>query len=120
LIYEILKKWEVLILIKDRLKQLRKSSEYTQGDLSKKLNVPISTYSNWEQGTRNPDYEKLIQLADIYDCTVDYLVGRTDFKKENIGADEYSLVVRKARDAKIPPPLISAYIDFLKDTKLGF
>jgi transcriptional regulator with XRE-family HTH domain len=107
----------VVALIKDRLKQLRKSSDYTQGDLSRKLNVPISTYSNWEQGTRNPDYEKLIQLADIFDCTVDYLIGRTNIKNVEISIDEYSAVIKKAKEAKTPPDLISAYIDFLKNSK---
>jgi transcriptional regulator with XRE-family HTH domain len=107
----------VIYLIKDRLKMLRKSEGYTQGELAEKLDIPLSTYSNWEQGTRNPDYNILMKLATIYDCSVDYLIGRTDKKKESINVDGYSVVISKAKEAKIPPDALNAYIDFLKKSK---
>ena len=45
-------------------------------DLAKALNVSKQTISNWENGKRNPDLDTLIKLADFYEVSLDYLVGR--------------------------------------------
>lgn len=54
----------------------REKREWSQKTISNKLGVAASTYSNWEQGTREPDLEVLIRLADIYQISLDRLVGR--------------------------------------------
>lgn len=98
-----------------RLKELRLENKLTQTELSEKLNVPMTTYANWEQGTRNPDYEILIRLADIYGCSVDYILGRTNDRSETIKkADEYSAVVVTAKNANIPAKALHEYVEFLK------
>ncbi|MFR0585080.1 helix-turn-helix domain-containing protein [Lactobacillus porci] len=61
-----------------RLKELREQRAWTKTETAKRLNVGTSTYSNWEYGLREPDIDRLSQLADLYGVTVDYLLGRSD------------------------------------------
>lgn len=42
------------------------------------LGMPYTTYVNYEKGLREPTSEVLIQLADFYDTSIDYLVGRSN------------------------------------------
>ena len=61
-----------------KLKNMRKQSGKTQEDMSKYLDVARNTYSRYETGEREPDFETLIKLADYFDVSIDYLLGRTD------------------------------------------
>lgn len=54
----------------------RQDRKMTQEDLAKVLFVTSGTISNYENGVHLPDIEKLISLADIFDVTTDYLLGR--------------------------------------------
>lgn len=68
----------------ERLRSLREKAELTQKELASRLNVPNQNISNYERGFRQPDYETLQKLADYYEVSTDYLLGRTDVsKKEN-------------------------------------
>ncbi|PFG13040.1 helix-turn-helix domain-containing protein [Bacillus sp. es.036] len=62
----------------ERLASLRKLNKITQVDLAKKLGIPRSTYSNYEAGKRQADYETLQKIAEYFEVTTDYLLGRTD------------------------------------------
>ena len=42
------------------------------------LNMPYTTYVNYEKGLREPTSEVLIQIADFFDVTIDYLLGRSN------------------------------------------
>ncbi|MCL2570365.1 MAG: helix-turn-helix domain-containing protein [Firmicutes bacterium] len=60
----------------ENLKKLRKDFRYTQKDLAEKLKLNQSNISDWENGISRPDYENLIKLADIFDVSIDELLGR--------------------------------------------
>ncbi len=49
-------------------------------DICKKLGLSSGTYSHWKNGTKYPRVEILVRIADYFDCSVDYLLGRTDIK----------------------------------------
>ena len=50
-----------------------------------KLGIPYTTYVSYERGDREPDSEKLIRLSDFFDCSIDYLLGRsTEQTKPNM------------------------------------
>lgn len=66
-----------------RLKQLPKERQITQVKLSLDLNMSQNTISRYENGVRNADYNTLIQFADYFDVSLDYLLGRTDNPKMN-------------------------------------
>lgn len=60
-----------------RLKDLREDNELTQNKLAEYLHVRQNTYSQYENGQRQVPLDILIKLADYYNVTLDYLVGRT-------------------------------------------
>lgn len=58
------------------LAELRQDHKMTQKELSQKMYVTVGTISNYENGVHFPDVEKLIALADFFNVTTDYLLGR--------------------------------------------
>ena len=62
--------------MKTRLKEKRIEKKIKAIDLAKALNVSKQTVSNWENDKRNPNIETLCKLADLYNCSLDELVGR--------------------------------------------
>lgn len=61
-----------------RLKDLREDRDVKQKELAELLNVKQNTYSQYENGKREIPLEILWKLADFYDVSVDYLIGRTE------------------------------------------
>jgi len=58
----------------------KKDSDLSQRQLGEILHISQRSYSHYETGSRGIPIEMLIRLADYYDTTIDYLVGRTDNK----------------------------------------
>lgn len=58
----------------NRLKELRMERSWTQGQLAKKMGVTRTAVVKWESGKAYPTTEKLIELARIFECTIDYLL----------------------------------------------
>lgn len=63
-----------------RIKDLREELNLTQEDLGKILNVSKPTVSRYEANTNEPNTDTLKKLAEFYDVSVDYLLGRTDMR----------------------------------------
>lgn len=64
-----------------RIRNLREDHDLKQTDLASMLNCTQVCYSNYENGKRDIPTSVLIQLADYYNTSVDYLLGRTSEKK---------------------------------------
>lgn len=62
------------------LKQLRKDANMTQDQISEVLRVPKRTYGSWERGERQPDLDTLTMIADTFNVSADYLLGRTQME----------------------------------------
>ena len=62
----------------DKLKQLRNQKKAKQSDISTLLNISTRNYQRYEYGVNEPNIDGLIQLADYFDVSLDYLVGRSD------------------------------------------
>jgi len=67
-----------MVKFAERLRELRKERHVTQQTMAEYLHVKHRSYQNYEGGSRRPDYEGLVALADYFDVTTDYLLGRTD------------------------------------------
>lgn len=65
----------------ENIRNLREDNDKLQIELAAYLNVKQTTYSKYELGKINIPVEVLIKLADFYDVSLDYLVGRTKIKK---------------------------------------
>jgi len=61
-----------------RAKALREEAGISQIRLATALNVSNQFVSNWENNQRRPNYELLVAIADFFDVTTDYLLGRVD------------------------------------------
>lgn len=64
-----------------RLKEIRKSKGISQLKLALDLNTNQNTISRYETGEREPGIAELIKIADYFNVSIDYLVGRTDNPK---------------------------------------
>lgn len=64
----------------DKLKSLRVEKRINQSDVAEFLNVDRSTYGKYETGDSSPDYDKLVRLADYFQVSLDWLLGRTIVK----------------------------------------
>lgn len=64
--------------MKDKLKLLRKQMGVSQIVVAKAIGVTPSAYSNYEQGTREPNIQILANICKYYDVSADYLIGLED------------------------------------------
>ncbi len=67
----------------NNLKKLRKTAGLTQISLQMKTGIEQALLSKFENGERIPPTETLLRLADFYDVSIDYILGRTDNPKIN-------------------------------------
>lgn len=80
------------------IKDIRIRKNLTQAQVAAALGVSSVVYSRYETGSRQPSIEIIIQLADIFGVTVDYLLGRQDVEDSTLSEYEIQLLVasRKA------------------------
>lgn len=64
-----------------RMKELRKERKMTQQELADVFSVRVRTYQGYEYGESYPEVAKLITIADYFDVSLDYLVGRSDMRE---------------------------------------
>jgi len=62
----------------DNLRILRKERNLSEREVSNMLHVDITTISKYEHNTRTPDIYTMIKFADVYDVSLDKLVGREE------------------------------------------
>ena len=67
-----------MALLHERLVELRKNKGFTQKQLAEISNIPLRTYQRYEIGERQPVADIICKLADTFDVSADYLLGRTD------------------------------------------
>ena len=116
-------------LLPIRLKSLRKEKGYTQIYIAEQLQVTVKTYRSWEsgelRGTSNEknypstDSEKLIKLAKLYNVSVDYLLGLSDYRSvdnsyigEKTGLSDDSITMLNKNNNSYFPFIVST-INFL-------
>ena len=70
-------------ILAKRLKECRKQKRLTQNEVAIYCDITEKSYQNYEFMTREPKLEILIRIAEFFDVSLDYLVGRTDEKLVN-------------------------------------
>ena len=73
------KKVDVKKVVGERIKILRQGEMLSQVSLAQKISSNQKQISKWERGQIEPNLDMLKKLADYFDVSVDYLIGRTDF-----------------------------------------
>ncbi len=115
---------------KDMLKYLRNRDHLSQSELADKLGVAKSTISMYEVGKREPDFETLEAIADLFNVDMNFLLGKSGSENDNyyylneetrqIAQDafenpELRSLFHVARD--IDPEELRAHIEFMKKLK---
>ena len=76
----------------ERLKKLRKKARLTQVDIARKLGISQQAYASWERGIKKPTQENLVKIAEIVNVSVDYLVGNSEERTDEL--DNIELLFR--------------------------
>lgn len=61
-----------------RLRVIRKENNLTQKQTAEAIGTSEQNYQRYERGSQQPTLPTLIALADLFDCSIDYLCGRSD------------------------------------------
>ena len=76
----------------ERLKDLRKQAGLTQVDVAEKLGISQPAYASWERGVKKPTQDNLVKIAQILNVSVDYLVGNSEERIDEL--DNIELLFR--------------------------
>lgn len=105
----------------ERLKELRKQAHLTQVELAKRLGIGQSSYADWERGKKKPTQENLVKIAQILDVSVDYLVGNSEEKSDEL--DNIELLFRmnsKGLTKEEKEVFKKELIEFMEERKKAF
>lgn len=75
------------------IRDIRLRKNLTQVEVATALGVSAVVYSRYETGSRQPSIDVLIQMADIFGVTVDYLLGRQDIEDSTLSDYELRLLI---------------------------
>lgn len=96
----------------NRLKQLRQELNKSMADIARELHIPYTTYVNYEKEVREPNSETLIEFANYFSCSVDYLICRsdnrevmTDVREIELTRHEKKLVVAYRNKPEMQPAI---------------
>lgn len=103
-----------------RLKDAREDNDLTQKEVADKIGVGLRTYQKYESEEIEPKMSAFEILANTYNCTIDYLLGRTEHPRE--GISEFSINghnVKVNYDKSFYPDGLNkeTFIKLLKDSK---
>ncbi|WP_294475100.1 helix-turn-helix transcriptional regulator [uncultured Intestinimonas sp.] len=65
----------------ERVRALREERKWSQKALAQELKLTLNAYQLYEYGQGYPTYKRLLALADLFDVSLDYLVGRSDIRE---------------------------------------
>lgn len=105
----------------ERLKELRKQAQLTQVDVAEKLGISQPAYASWERGAKKPTQENLVKIAQVLNVSVDYLVGNTENKSDEL--DNIELLFRmnsKGLTKKEKEIFKKELIEFMEERKKVF
>lgn len=73
------------MIFNERLKMLREENNLTQEKTARELGIPLRSYNRLEADGHKTHYDTLQKIADYYNVSVDWLMGRTDVREVNRG-----------------------------------
>lgn len=107
----------------NRIKKERENLGLSREDLAKKLGVSYSAIAMYEQGNREPNNEITLKMCEIFGCTMDYLMGQSEFRTHKDNLDNYIISQNKQTILKtidryyykyiVPCSISEQNIDFL-------
>ena len=98
------------LMLGTKLADLRKRHGYSQEALAEKMGVSRQAVSKWERGESTPDTDTLIELAKLYDASLDELVGHEKTNKENKDEPKANKTAKKVNCATSRAPVICIFV----------
>jgi transcriptional regulator with XRE-family HTH domain len=99
----------------NNIKKLREEKKYTQEELGKIIGASTRMISFYEKDERPFSLRIAEQLADIFECSIDYLLCRTNIRSNNIDiSNAYIGVLEECDKNKIPPKQLLKAIEFIR------
>ena len=105
----------------ERLKELRKQANLTQVELAKRLGIGQSSYADWERGRKKPTQEHLVKISQVFSVSIDYLVGNSEEKSNDL--DNVELLFRmnsKGLSKEEKEIFKKELIEFMEERKKAF
>lgn len=99
-----------------RLRLLREQKKLSQIQLADKLGIPHQSISNYERGYRHPPSDTLLQIADFFEVSVDYLLGRSAFIYKQDGPKEINEFLKEGIFTWDGVALTQKELEHLKET----
>lgn len=113
----------------NKLKQIRNLNNMTQDELAKALNISKGTIGMYEINKRKPDTDMLKKIADFFNISLDYLLGRTDnpnyavISKDELPQEllevgyDYLVVLKEAKETGLTADELHDLIELAKKMK---
>lgn len=104
-----------------RLKELRKQAHLTQVEFAKRLGIGQSSYADWERGRKKPTQENLVKISQVFSVSIDYLVGNSEEKSNDL--DNVELLFRmnsKGLSKEEKEIFKKELIEFMEERKKAF
>ena len=105
----------------ERLKDLRKQAGLTQVGVAEKLGISQPAYASWERGVKKPTQDNLVKIAQILNVSVDYLVGNSEERIDEL--DNIELLFRmnsKGLTEEEKEIFKKELIEFMEERKKNF
>ena len=105
----------------ERLKKLRKKANFTQVEVAEKLGISQPAYASWERGAKKPTQENLVKIAQVLNVSIDYLVGNSEEKLDEL--DNIELLFRMNSKGLTDEEKVifkKELIEFMKERKKNF
>ena len=105
----------------DRLKDLRRQAGLTQVEVAEKLGISQPAYASWERGVKKPTQDNLVKIAQILNVSIDYLVGNSEEKSNEL--DNIELLFRmnsKGLTDEEKAVFKKELIEFMEERKKAF
>lgn len=110
-----------MITLSDRLKELRKSNNLTQEELGKVLGVGKTTISMYENANSTPNDEIKIKIADYFNVTLDYLLGKTNIRNYEKIEKEPTIALHSDHDYdELPDEARQEIANFIEYIKIKY
>ena len=99
---------------RNRLKELREENKMLQKEVAEKIGVSRYAIVGYETGKREPNFEKLIKLSELFECSTDYLLGISNYRIIKPQGHDFLAVIDRAEKDKVTSDDINDIIDLVK------
>lgn len=101
-------------MFQEKIKELRLNKKFTQEQVAKKIGITRPAYTAYESGKRQPDFDTLQRIAELYEVSTDYILGRFNAPSANINeTSSYVRTIAAHIDDDVTEEQLNNIIDYI-------